>query len=77
MQELSPTHAIFFGISLRVTQHFADDDQALSAGCCYARKGMAQVMQPHIIELGCCADAPPGFLKVPDLLAANDEGIAL
>jgi hypothetical protein len=49
---------------LRETEHLTDDDQALSAQCGNAGKRMAQVMQPHVIELGSLADTPPGLLQV-------------
>jgi hypothetical protein len=42
---------------------------------------MAQVMQPHVIELGSLADTPPRLLEVHEvpsrLLSANHVGIAL
>jgi hypothetical protein len=41
---------------------------------------MAQVMQPHVIELGCRTDAAPGLLKVdemlPGLLSTNNVWVA-
>ena len=66
---------------LGVAEHLADDDEALSARCSHARKRMAQVMQPHVIELGCRADATPGLFDVhkmpPWPLSANHIRIAL
>ena len=66
---------------LGVTKHLADDDQALPARCSHARKRMAQVMQPHVIELGCLANATPGLFDVhkvpPWPLPADDIRIAL
>jgi hypothetical protein len=41
---------------LGMAKHLANNDKALSAGCSHARKRMAQVMQPHVIEL-CCGSA--------------------
>ena len=66
---------------LGVTKHLADDDQALPARRGDAGKRMAQVMQPHVIELGGPTDASPGLFDVhkvpPWPLPADHVRIAL
>ena len=64
-----------------MTKHLADDDQALPARRGDAGKRMAQVMQPHVIELGGPTDASPGLFDVhkvpPWPLSTDDIWIAL
>ena len=69
------------GLYLGVPEKLPDHGQALAEGQCARRKGMAQVVDPYVLQVRALADAPAGALQVGEVRAGEaaryDPGIVL
>ena len=57
-----------------MTEQLADHGQALAERQGSAGKGVAEVMDPHVVEFGPRPDAPAGVLKVGQVAARFTVG---
>ena len=64
-------------LNLRVAQQLSDHRQPLAERQCARGKSVSEVVDPNVVQLGPCSDAPPRVLLVGEVAVRLGAGLAV